>query len=54
MKKNNIFKEIAQGLVVTVVGFVLLEALLRMAYSPELFVISWGEAAKDKSARSQS
>ena len=32
MKKNNVFKEIAQGLVVTVVGFVLLEALLRIAY----------------------
>ena len=32
MKKNNVFKEIAKGLVVTVVGFVLLEALLRIAY----------------------
>jgi hypothetical protein len=32
MKKNNVFKEITQGLVVTVVGFVLMEALLRIAY----------------------
>jgi hypothetical protein len=31
MKKNNVFKEIVQGLVVTVVGFVLMEALLRIA-----------------------
>jgi hypothetical protein len=32
MKKNNVFKEIAKGLVVTVMGFVLMEALLRIAY----------------------
>jgi lysophospholipase L1-like esterase len=32
MKKSNVFKDIAQGLVVTVVGFVLMEALLRIAY----------------------
>jgi lysophospholipase L1-like esterase len=32
MKKNNILKDIAQGLVVTVVGFVVLEALLRIGY----------------------
>ena len=30
--KNNIFKEIAKGLLVTVVGFVILEAGLRIAY----------------------
>src|SRR4029434_4639995 len=30
--KNNVFKEIAKGLLVTVVGFVILEALLRIAY----------------------
>ena len=30
--KNNVFKEIAKGLRVTVVGFVILEALLRIAY----------------------
>ena len=32
MKKSNVFKDIAQGLVVTVVSFVLMEALLRIAY----------------------
>jgi lysophospholipase L1-like esterase len=30
--RNNVFKEIAKGLLVTVVGFVILEALLRIAY----------------------
>jgi lysophospholipase L1-like esterase len=30
--KNNVFKEIAKGLLVTVVGFVILEALLRIVY----------------------
>jgi hypothetical protein len=30
--KNNVFKEIAKGLLVTVVGFLILEALLRIAY----------------------
>jgi lysophospholipase L1-like esterase len=32
MQKNDVFKEIVKGLVVTVVGFVILEALLRIAY----------------------
>jgi lysophospholipase L1-like esterase len=32
MQKNNVFKDITKGLVVTVVGFVILEALIRIAY----------------------
>jgi hypothetical protein len=32
MKKNNVFKEIVKGLVVTVVVFLILETLLRIAY----------------------
>jgi lysophospholipase L1-like esterase len=32
MQKNNVFKDIAKGLVVTVVGFVVLEAFIRIAY----------------------
>jgi lysophospholipase L1-like esterase len=32
MQKNNVFKDIAKGLIVTVVGFAILEALLRIAY----------------------
>src|SRR4029453_11192840 len=30
--KNNVFKDIAKGLLVTVVGFVILEAVLRIVY----------------------
>jgi lysophospholipase L1-like esterase len=40
MKKSNVFKDIAQGLVVTVVGFVLMEALLRIAYFGRNWIVT--------------
>ena len=40
MQKNNIFKDIVNGLVVTVVGFVILEAGLRIAYSGRNWMVT--------------